>query len=463
MRKVLFIIPPSKELYSKAKVKVAVPERPSLTFATLAAPLIKNGHQVEILDLDITPQPAQELERKLAEFSPDYVGITCTTPLVYKVKNIASVVKRYNPDITVITGGAHPSSLPESVLLESDLDIVCIGEGDFTIGEIVSGTEWSSIKGIWYKKGGEVVANPIREYITNLDQLPFPAWSLFNLKSYKVPRLVCRKNPVGTMETSRGCVFGCTYCNKNIFGRTFRVKSAERVVDEMEYMLGIGFKEIHIMDDGFTTDIDRAKQICELIKERGLEFPWNLHNGIRVDRVDREFLEKARAAGCYGITFGVESGDQIILNNIHKGITLEQVRQVFKWTKEVGIETLAFLMIGLPGETKETMQKTIDFTKEIDPDYTKVSILLPLPGTPIFSEFERLSCIKSKDWSLYNQHDPSQVYDHPNLNWETIKDYYSLFYRGFYLRPHTFLKQLKKDAFSTNLLYDFAYVLRTKW
>jgi radical SAM superfamily enzyme YgiQ (UPF0313 family) len=463
MKRVLLVIPPSRELYSRAKVKVAVPERPSLTFATLAAPLLQAGHRVEILDLDIARQPGQALERKLDEFSPDYVGITCTTPLVDKARHVASMVKKHNPDTTVIVGGAHPSSLPESTLRDSALDIACIGEGDFTITEIVSGAAWASIKGICYQKDGRVIANPERERLADLDQLPFPAWSLFHLKNYRVPRLTCRKNPVGTMETSRGCVFGCTYCNKNIFGRTFRMKSAQRVVDEMEHMLGIGFKEIHIMDDGFTTDLGRAKRICDLILARGLKFLWNLHNGIRVDRVDKEFLEKAQAAGCYGITFGVESGDQTLLDNVHKGITLEKIRQVFKWARETGMETLAFFMIGLPGETEKTMQKTIDFAKELDPDYTKVSILLPLPGTPLYRDFEQRGYIKSRDWSLYNQHDPSQVYDHPNLNWETIRHYYDLFYRGFYLRPHTVLKQLKKDAFSTNLLYDFAYVLRTRW
>lgn len=463
IKRVLFILPPSRELYSKAKVKVAVPERPSLTFAALAAPLLQAGHEVEILDLNMASQPTSELEKRLDEFSPDYVGITCTTPLFYKVKHIASVVKRHNANAIVVTGGPHPSSLPGSTLADSDLDLVCVGEGDFTMAQVVSGADWSSIKGIWYKKDGKIIANPAREYIADLDQLPFPDWSLCNLKKYKTPRLSCRRNPVGTMETSRGCVFGCTYCNKNIFGRTFRVKSPQRVVDEMEYMLSIGFHEIHIMDDGFTIDLGRAKQICDLIKERGLIFPWNLHNGIRVDRVDREFLEKARDAGCYGITFGVESGDQTLLDNIDKGTTLEQARKVFKWTKEVGIETLAYFMIGLPGETEETMQKTIDFAKELDPDYTKVSILLPLPGTPLYHDFEQQGYIKSKDWPLYNQHDPSGVYDHPNLSWETIHHCYDLFYRRFYLRPHIVWKQLKGDAFSINLLYDLAYFLKTKW
>lgn len=463
MKKVLFILPSSRKHYAKAKVKVGIPERPSLTFATLAAPLLQAGHEVEVLDLNIAARPDAELAKKLDEFSPDYVGITCTTPLVQNVRNMASVAKQHNADTVVVVGGAHPSSLPESTMAGSDIDIVCVGEGDFTITEIVGGADLSSIRGIHYMKDGVPVANPSRELIADLDRLPMPVWSLFDLSRYRTPRLTCRANPVGTLETSRGCVYGCTYCNKNVFGRTCRMKSPQRVVDEIEYMIEAGFRDIHIMDDGFTTDLKRAKQICDLIVERGLKVPWNLHNGIRVNRVDKEFLEKARDAGCYSVTFGIESGDQTILDNIHKGTTLEQARQAFAWTKEVGIETLAFFMLGLPGETEVTLQKTIDFAKELDPDYTKASILLPLPGTPLYGQFEQEGRIRSKDWSLYNQDDPSGVYDHDNLSWETINHYYRRFYRQFYLRPHAVWKQLKKNAFSTNLFYDLTYALKTRW
>jgi radical SAM superfamily enzyme YgiQ (UPF0313 family) len=171
----------------------------------------------------------------------------------------------------------------------------------------------------------------------------------------------------------------------------------------------------------------------------------------------------ARDAGCYAVTFGVESGDQGLLDNVHKGTTLEQAQKAVHWAKEARLETLAFFMIGLPGETEITMQRTIDFVKELDPDYTKVSILLPLPGTQLYNDFEQKGYIKSKDWSLYNQHEPSGVYDHPNLDWKTIHRYYGLFYRKYYLRPRIVWKQLKKDIFNGNLFYDFIYVLKTKW
>lgn len=463
MKKILFLLAASRGLYAKAKVKVAVPERPSLTFATLAAPLLQQGHHVEVLDLNQVEEPRKSLEKKLEDLSPDLVGITCTTPLVDEVKNITALVKGWNPHTMVVAGGPHPSAFPQETLEECALDVVCQGEGDWVVTQLAGGTDLSAISGLCYRRDGHVVANPRGSFIEDLDALPLPAWQLFDIKKYHTPRLTARKNPVGSMETSRGCVFGCTYCNKTVFGRTFRMKSAQRVVAEMEYMLKLGFGEIHIMDDGFTTNLRRAKQICQLIIERRLRFPWALLNGIRVDRVDREFLEKACTAGCYEVTFGVETGDEGVLQNIQKGITLDQARQAVKWAREAGLETLTYFMIGLPGETEESMKRTIDFALELDADYSKVSILLPLPGTPLFQDFERAGYLKSKDWAFYNQHDPSEVYDHPNLDWKTILRYYNRFYRRYYLRPKFIWRQLRKDMFSLNLFYDVIDFLRTRW
>ena len=447
MARVLFVVPPSRGMYSHAKVKVALSERPSLTFATLASALLEKGSHVKILDLDMVEQPGEALIKALHDFSPDFVGITCVTPLYGEMKRIAATCKNYDPTTVVIVGGPHPSTFPVDSLTESNVDIVCVGEGELTIAEVVSCSELSSVPGICFKKNGQTYINPPRSLIRNLDELPYPAWGLFDLTRYKTPRLSCRANPVGGLESSRGCVFGCTFCNKTIFGRTFRSKSPKRVVDEMQYMLDQGFREIQIMDDGFTTDLKRAKTICDLMKERGMKFPWNLQNGIRVDRVDKDFIERASKVGCYRVSFGVESGVQAILDRVQKGITLDQVRRAFKWAREVGIETMAFFILGLPGETEVSMKRTIEFARELDADYAKASIFLPLPGTSVYDELEELGLIKSHEWSLYNQHDPSGVYIHPSLSWECINRYYNLFYRKFYLRPQFMLTRLKKDLF----------------
>lgn len=448
------------KVYSKSKVGIAVPQTPNLSLAMIASPLLNVGHDVRILDLSMSTKPRKDLIRELETFSPHYVGVTFTTPLFYQMVEISRIVKNYDKNIIVVGGGPHASVLPTQTIKDSKLDIAVIGEGEYTFLDIVSGKPLKSINGICFRRK-EIVLNPRKDLIKNLDSLPFPAWHLYEIKKYKFPRLTCKRNPVGQIETSRGCPFGCTYCSKSVFGRTFRAKSAERVVDEIECMLNMGFREIHIVDDVFSTDMKRAKAICDGIKRKGLEFPWNLRVGIRVDRVDTELFVKMREAGCYRASFGVESGDQNILNKINKGITLDQVRLAFRLAREVGIETLAFFMIGLPCDTEETIRKTIDFAKELEPDIVKVSITIPFPGTSLFYELEKNGFIKTKDWSKYYFHSPDGVYDHPNLSWETIYRYYKLFYRELYLNPKFILRKIAKDLRNRELLYDIHYFLKT--
>lgn len=461
-KKVLLICPHSVfEPFKKSKLSVAVARMPYLSLATLAAPLIAAGHEARILDLSVSEEPEKELVKTLEKFSPDFAATTFNTVLFNEMSRISGIVKNQSKNIVAITGGPHASTMPEDTLKNSDCDIAVIGEGDYALPEIVSGKYLGEIKGIAFKTGGKIITNERRPPIQNLDELPMPAWHLYDLKKYKTPRLSCRKNPVGTMETSRGCVFGCVYCNKSVFGRTFRPKSVKRVVDEMEHALKSGFREIHIMDDGFTTDMKRAEEICDEIKKRGLDFPWNLTNGIRVDRVSEPLLRKMKSAGCYRASVGVESGDQQILNRINKGATLEQIRAAFKMFKAAGMETLGFFMIALPGDTEETMRKTIDFAKELQPDIAKVSITVPFPGTPLYDEWEKAGLIKTKDWSKYGLHDPRGIYKHPNLGWDTIYKYQQMFFREVYLNPKYISRRLLRGIKTGELFYDAFYFLKS--
>ncbi len=458
----MLINPPSSlRAYSKSKIKAAIPQIPILNLATLAASLLKAGHEVRILDLAISYTPLKDLVRKVKSFQPDFAGVTCTTPLFHEAAKVSRVIKKINPNIVVLGGGSHPTALPEETINNSKMDIVIVGEGDYTIVDVVSGKKWEEIKGVCFEHNGKIVQTECRTPIENLDELPFPAWHLFNLKKYKTPRLTSKKNPVGGIETSRGCLYNCTYCNKKIHGKTFRFKSAERVVDEMEYMLKCGFREIHIWEDQFSTDLDRAKKICDLIVQRGLKFPWNIFTGIRVNCVDEEFLRKAKKAGCYSVSFGPESGNQELLNNIKKGITLDQCRKAFKLAKRVGLETVGFFMFALPGETEETMKKTLKFAIELDPDYAKVTMTLPFPTTPLFDDLEKQGLIKTKDWSMYNFHNTTEVYNHPNLSWSTIQRYYDLFYRKFYFRPKYIVRRIAKGLMNGNIFYDAFYFIKT--
>jgi len=303
--------------------------------------------------------------KAIKECNPEYCGITFTTTLSEEAESIAKLIKTLNPRIKIISGGPHSSIMPKEVL-NGSFDIAVIGEGEITLKNILLQKPFKSIKGIAYKEKNKIKINPPQELIENLDSLPMPDYSVFNIKEYHTPRINCKKNPIAAIETSRGCVYNCIYCNNKVFGRCFRAKSAKRTVDEIEHILKFGFKEIHVWDDGFSTDLNRAKDICKEILKRKLKVTWNIYNGLRVDRIDRELLFLLKKSGCYRISLGVESGNQSILNRINKGTKVEDIKKAFKIANEVGIDTVAFCIIGLPDETEETMKQTIDLILEIN-------------------------------------------------------------------------------------------------
>lgn len=461
-KKVLLVVPPSTtDAYSKSKIRAAIPEIPLLSVASLAASLLEAGHIVRVADLSITNRPKRMILKEISSFRPDYVGLTFTTPLYNEAMVTAEIVKKFDPNIIVMCGGVHSTAVPEEVVQNPNVDIVAIGEADITIADIVSGKRLESIDGICYMKNGRPVRTKPRELIQDINKLPFPAWHLYDVKKYKTPALTSRKNPVGPIQTSRGCVFGCTFCNKNIFGRKIRMMSVTRVVDEMEHLLKSGFREIHVWDDNFNTDLKRAKGICDEIIRRKLKFPWNLFVGIRVDCVDQEFFYKAKKAGCYQIGLGIESGNQELLDNINKGTKLWQIRDAVRMAKKAGLELVGFFMLALPGETEETMKKTIEFAKELDLDYAKATVTLPFPSTPLYNQLKAQGKIKTQDWRKYNFHHTSDIYDHPNLDWPTINRYYDRFFREFYFRPKYLFRRIANGLLNGRVFTDFYYFLKT--
>jgi len=455
-RRVLLINLPFEKIYEKTNMKGIAPSTPPLSLACIGGSLIKAGHEAKIFDFNLYSDNAnKKFLETLNKFNPEFVGISFVTPLIKEADKISKIIKEFNSDIKVIGGGPHCSSFPESSLKETNIDIAVIGEGDFTIIDIVEDKNMKNIKGIGYKTGNKIKINKRRELIKNLDVLPLPAYHLYNLKKYKIPSAIAKKNPVAWVETSRGCVYGCIYCNKSCFGRTFRVKSPEKVVEEFIKIKQMGFKEIHLTDDGFTTNIERAKKICDLLIKKRVNINWSTITGIRVDRVDFELLKKMKKAGCYRVYFGVESGSQKIIDNIKKGITLKQVVQAVKWAKQAKLEVAGYFMIGLPGETKKTMQKTIKFAKLLDLDLAKISITIPLPATEFFDELDKKGLIKTHEWENFKFYStPKSIYNHQNLDWKTIEKYYTKFYREVYFNPRFIFKRLKVSIRDKTLLDD---------
>lgn len=463
-KKVLLINPGSSiRLYSNSKI--LIPTSPSLTLGTLAAPLIENNHEVEALDLVLYDDYKGEVLSKIKKFQPDIIGLTFMTPAYSEAKEIIETIKNYDQSLTCIGGGPHATFDPKETLSKMGFDITVYGEGDYVLPEILASKSLNGIKGICFRKGGKeggkIVTTPPRPLLPDLDKLPFPDWSLFDISKYHSPKSLTRRSKVGLYETSRGCPFGCVYCNKNIFGRTFRAKSPKRVVDEVEYMHNAGFEEFHPQDDGFTTDLGRAKKICDLMVERGIIYPWIFGNGIRVDRVDKELLLKAKKAGCYRVAYGVESGNQEIINNIKKGITVDQVRQAVKIAKEAKMEVATYFMIGLPGETKENIEESIRLAVELDTDYSRTSILVPYPSTEIWETWKREGIIKNTNWEHFDFHKVSNIYEHPNLSPEELQFYYDKFYKKFYLRPSYMVKRAVHAIRHGHVREDIQYFLRS--
>jgi radical SAM superfamily enzyme YgiQ (UPF0313 family) len=413
--------------------------------------MIGDVSEVKILDLLGSKNPGSDITKAVRDFKPDIVGISFATPTFNSAKELAGLIKECDRDIFIMCGGPHATIMYEEVLNTTEIDFAVLGEGDYTIREIVENyPDVHNIKGTAYKKNGKITKIENDRPIADIDALPFPRWELVENKSmYR--RAYCRKSPIGIIQTSRGCPACCVYCNKNIFGRRFRPMSPARSVDEIEHTLDSGFKEIHVMDDTFSLNLARAKNICDEIIKRGLNFPWSLPNGIRVDRVDKELLEKMHNAGCYSVSFGVESGNQSVLNAIQKNITKEQVIRAVKMAKEVGLETNACFMLALPTDTEETMHNTIDFALELDPDIARFTIAVPFPGTEFYDSLEEKGLIHNRNWDDYHFHKMhSGAYSHPNLDWDMIYNYYNLAYKKFYLRPGYICRRL----LSRNVLQD---------
>jgi len=464
MKKILLVNLPFEKIYEKTSLKGVAPSIPPLGLACIAGSLIEDKHEVNIFDFNLYEKGYNEFTEKIRSFNPDFVGITFVTPLIREADKITKIVKEINPKIVLIGGGPHCSSFPESSLNETSLDIAVIGEGDFVIKEIIKKKTLAKIKGIAYRKGKKIIVNKRGDFIKNLDILPMPAFHLYEKEKYKVSSAIARKNPVVWLETSRGCVFGCIYCNKSCFGRTFRAKSPERVLKEFILVKNLGFKEIHLTDDGFTTNLERVKKICDLLIENKVNMDWSTITGIRVDRVDRELLIKLKKAGCYRVYFGIESGNQEIINNIKKGITLEQVKNAVAWAKEAGLEVAGYFMIGLPGETEKTMQDTINFAKSLDLDLAKISITIPLPATEMFNNLESNNLIKTHDWERFKFYStPSSIYNHQNLSWPVIEKYYKKFYREVFLNPRFIFKRIKNSIKNRTLIDDIKMALSINW
>ncbi len=436
--KVLLINPP----YVNSKYKFIGLVAPPLGIAYIAAVLEEGGVDVKIIDAAALEMEWDTLKKEIENYSPDVVAITALTPTINKALKTAKITKKTCPNANIVMGGYHPTFTYTELLKNDFIDIVILGEGEYTMLELVKtlekGGDLKEVKGIACKD----FTTPSRDIIKDIDSLPFPARHLLPMDEYKVLNI---KLPTGTLISGRGCPFNCSFCASSaMHGRKMRFRSAQNIVDEIEHLISDYDAEmIAFMDDTFTLRPERVIEICDEIKKRDLDFFWGCT--ARVDTVSKSLLKKMREAGCITIFYGVESADQQLLDGMNKKISVDKIRNAFKLTKEADMRTIASVAIGMPGDTKENIEKTINFVKDLDASYAIFSLATPYPGTAFYNEARANDLIKVNDWSKYTLLSP--VLETVDCSLEELKKLQKKGFRKFYLRPGYILRQLRMDGF----------------
>jgi anaerobic magnesium-protoporphyrin IX monomethyl ester cyclase len=466
----------------------------------LAGSLLAHGYQVEIWDAAIEEE-FETLHEKLTRDPFDVVCLSAPTPLIVSAWEAAATAKRHGA--LTILGGPHLTLMPHESMQKDEVDLVVRGEGEYTIIEIIRALEkelalnkppaaiydnniqtpvglsplvprlfdpaagWGNILGLsWRNQQSKIIHNLDRPLPDDIDAIPFPAHNLFKIERYT------NLNPLTdgldmnarayTIVTSRGCPYKCTYCSKPITGDTWRGRSVDNVIAEWSWLVkDLGATEIGITDDIWNLDRERAKALCRgLIKANLNQVPWVTVHGMKVNNTDPELFQLMKAAGCRRVGFGVENGDDWMLRHvIKKGQTVDMVRQAFKWSKQAKLQTMGFFIFGMPGETEESMEKTIRLALELDPDLAHFMMAAPFPGTEMWETLQEYGHIlaDNMDWSQLAIQDDQAHFAFGDLDKETVERKWHEAHRRFYLRP----KRIARIATRKDTWQRFPYYLKT--
>ncbi|MCE4623937.1 MAG: B12-binding domain-containing radical SAM protein [Caldisphaeraceae archaeon] len=432
--RVVLALPPS--IHNLEIYKVTGMRAPPLGLAYIASVLEKAGHKVKIVD-----SPTRRLEydqwlNEVKSFNPDIVGISMITPMAPKGYMAAKMLKKEMPDVPLVSGGTHVTSMYEEAL-DAGYDFVVRGEGEYTMLELTNTLEskgydyesLTSIKGLAFRHEGKTILTPERPFIANLDELPWPDRDLLDMDKYT---LFNKPVNIAHVMASRGCPYGCIYCITSYYwGRRFRHRSPKNVVDEIEYIKNkYKVNTIVFTDDEFTSNWYWLKDFINELKSRNVDI--NFTCGTRVDHVNKDIMKMLYDNGCTALYFGVESGSQETLNKIGKRITIRQAKRVFQWKKELkGFATGAFIL-GFPWETIDDMKNTVKLALELEPDYAQFTALTPYPGTPLWYFAKEHNLIVDNNWEHYTTVRP--VIRGFNFTSEQLGRMVVYAYRKFYLR-----------------------------
>jgi len=432
---------------------------PPLGLGYLASYLKRKDVKVKIIDGLRDNLTEDSLLEKILSEKPDAVGITCLTTFYKEAISLSKLLKKNN--VRCIIGGPHCTFLPYKTLVDSNADFVICGEGEIAFSKLIKNNFVNkNITGV-YSKGNlkkDYILIKKAETIQNLDDLPFPDWEQINPNTYpKAPHGIIVKNfPIGTIMTSRGCPYDCTFCViPHFYNHKMRFRTPENVIQEIKYLVNnFGVKEIHFEDDNLTLKRDRIVKICSLILKNNIKISWACPNGIRADKVDEKLINLMAKSGCYHIAYGIESVNQKILKNIRKKETKEQIEKTIKITDRAGIISQGLFIFGLPGETKKTIEENIKFAKKSKLLRAQFLTLGILPGSQLWYDLQG----KFKpNWNKNSYEGPEWV--PKNLSKKYLMEAQAKAFKQFYFRPKIFFNIIKSIKL-TQVRYLLRYLVK---
>ena len=456
--RILLIIPPSldnklNKLNNGKHIKRGL--LPPLGVGYIAAVLLQYGHEVNITDSQVLNYTIDQTLNEVAAFKPDVAGISFMTPQEDNAYELIRELKNNFKNLPIIVGGSHTTCFPRETMERCrDIDILVTGEGEYIMLDIVRCLQkeipLSEIKGIYYRdNNGEIIETPKDERVIDLETLPFPARHLYPLNSYMPEPFENKNLPSTNIIVSRGCSYAkCIFCYRSgILKRKYRIQSVQKTLEEIKYLIKeFGIKELIFYDDDLGANKEWLVKFCNLLTKEKISISWSFR--ARPNTINYEILRQAKEAGCFSISFGFESGNQDLLDNIRKGITLEQSRQAAFLANAIGLEVVGTFMLGLPGETPQKAEQTIKFAIELDCTYAAFIPTHPFLGTSLYEQCLKEGKVvmpaygKNKCQTRYI---PSVTYIPTGYrNKEEVEAKIKEAYRRFYLRPKYFLKHVRK-------------------
>lgn len=414
---------------------------PPVSLTTIAAVLEGDGHEVSVCDCPARGIDWETLCAQLAQIRPHCVVWSTGTPTIADDLSLAAAIKKIDPTITTAVFGTHVTVLDcESLTYEPALDIIIRQEPELTAQALVQalarGTDLREVLGITYRDvAGTIHRNPDRPFIDDLDRLPFPAWHLVNVADYRLP---LKGRPFLIIAPQRGCPYRCSFCTcQTYYGRRVRKRSISSVLEEIHQDIErFRVRDFFIWAETFVIDREYVASLCTGILDAGLRIAWTCNS--RVDTVDEELLRQMAQAGCWMISFGIESAEQSVLDQAEKGIHIEQARVAVAWARKAGIRTAGHFIFGLPGETPASIERTIRFARELDLDIAQFYCCVPFPGSRLYEQAVSNGWVRGEDFSCFTQ--TGAVMDLPGISRQQVDQARARAYRLFYSDPRTWYR-----------------------